>query len=190
MYNCYSQLSGFTRVSAYLDWIHTNMRQQKSPYEGSWSKNVATLFGFASQTTIERVSFSRELSSYAFALNRLGRIVETIEQADASLALDPSNVDAMFVKSKAQGELFAKRNAWTKALESFSLAFNYSSNNAVKSDMLVKQSAILSLQGRNEEAFRTAEEAFKLQPQNTQTLSQMRLAKKAMMRFGEGPVIG
>ena len=145
------------------------------------------------------------LINLANTLIMLARYAEALEAADTILALEPTNSIGMMLRAKAdaeikmplvrdlkaQGDIFVRTQQWSSALESFSLALECAPNDpGLKSMLLSMQSMVLNMLKKYGEALKRADEALRLQPLNAHAQNQFRLARAALTRIANGPVVG
>ena len=171
---------GFTRVSAYIDWIRTNANEKNHKS----SKDNETL--------------SLELSSYAVALNKLGRLDEAHTKADEALALNARNQMAISQKVEARDSLKYKRSQelnqqaidlsvtgdYEKANELFESAYKTApiSYIQVRSNYRLNQAFVLNMLTRYREALIKANESLRLNFNNKGAHDERSVAERGLSK--------
>ena len=172
---------GFTRVSAYIDWIRTNANEKR--YKSTDNRTL-----------------SLELSSYATALNKLGRLDEAYTKANVALALNARNQMAISQKREAENGLKYKRSKdfnlqgvelfdkgdYEKANELFATAHDIAPLDYTKSRSTYRsnQASALNKLRRYREALIIANEALKLNNENKRAHEERTFAERGNNPFG------
>ena len=158
-----TNLSVFTRTSAYIDWIKINARWT-FPYKN------------------DSLKYSSFLSDQAHAFISKDKFQNAINKANEALRINPKNEDAKKQISDAaiaeiefrektgrrKGYEFLGKNDFANALKYFKLAYEASGNNSEKkSDYLANQANALKGLERFQEAIEMTNLALNFNPENS-----------------------
>ena len=147
-------------------------------------------------TTIGKMRYSRDLSSYAYSLNMLERHEEAIGRADEALSLDPLTADAAEQKRTADVGLRHKRSselnerglelfnqgAYVDAAKTFADAFQLAISSFSRSTFLSNQAHALNALERFDEALPLADQALSLNPHSAHARQQRQAAQCGRVR--------